>query len=341
MEGSRTARVAFAPGRVNLIGEHTDYNDGLALPMTIGLGIEATFAPSSGAELVVESDLGTAVIDPGKPRGAGIPPWASLAAELSRRLDAGGGAVRVRSELPVGAGLSSSAAFCVAFALALGAEPLPTAVARLCQEVEHATGAPVGLMDPLAVMSGVAGHALAIDFATLEVTPVAVSERAAFVIVDSGVPRTLGSSPYAERRAQCEAAAAVIGRPLGKARPRDLRALDDPVQRRRAAHVVSECERVREFTEAVSSGELERAGALMVASHASLRDDFEVSTPELDRLVEEACATEGVYGARLTGAGFGGCLIVLCRPGTALDLGVRRWSVAPSPGAWVREGPGA
>ncbi len=336
MNTALPGRVAFAPGRVNLIGEHTDYNDGLALPMAIGLGVEVSLTPSDGPGLVLESSLGTAQIGP----GAEVAPWASLAAELAGRLGAGAGVVRVRSELPIGAGLSSSAAFSVALALALGAEPLPLAIARLCQEAEHATGAPVGLMDPLTVMSGVAGHALAIDFATLGVTPVPVPSDAGFVVVDSGVPRTLGASPYAERRGQCEAAAAAIGRPLGRADPGDLQRIADPVQRRRAAHVVSECERVREFAEAVVGSDLERAGTLMVASHASLRDDFEVSTPELDRLVEEACATDGVYGARLTGAGFGGCLIVLCRPGTALNLGVRRWEVAPSPGARVRDDAG-
>jgi galactokinase len=336
VSSAQPGRISFAPGRVNLLGEHTDYNDGLALPMAIGLGVEVTYRPSPNPDLVVESELGTAIIHPRAGAEAGLPDWARLAAELAKRLDAGGGRVRVRSDLPIGAGLSSSAAFGVALALALGAEPLPLDVARLCQGAEHAIGAPVGLMDQLASMAGLAGHALEIDFATLRIAPVAIPAHAQFVIVDSGTPRSVESSPYEQRRAECEAAATVIG-PLGLAQVADLTLLDDPVERRRAAHVVAECERVRAFGEALASGDLAAAGTLMTASHHSLRDDFEVSTPVLDRLVEEAGSIDGVYGARLTGAGFGGCMIVLCRPGTTVVRDHRSWTVTPSPGAWVRD----
>jgi galactokinase len=188
-------------------------------------------------------------------------------------------------------------------------------------------------------MSGVAGHALEIDFSTLEIRPLAIPSHAGFVVIDSGVPRLLDSSPYAERRAECEAAGSSLGIALGHARASDLERLSDPIQRRRAAHVVHEDGRVRAFAEAMTRGDLERAGALMTASHRSLRDDFEVSTPALDRLVEEACALPGVYGARLTGAGFGGSVLVLCAPETDLRLGARTWRVSPSPGASVRELP--
>ncbi len=338
MHGTPIRRIAFAPGRVNLIGEHTDYNEGLALPMAIGLGVEVTYEATAEDVLILESDLGSATIHPDtSPEQDVVPPWARLAGQVARGVGHGGGRVRIRSDLPVGAGLSSSAAFGVALALALGAEPLPLDLARLCQRAEHAIGAPVGLMDPLVSMSGAAGHALEIDFSTLAIRPLPIPSNAGFVVIDSGGPRLLDSSPYAERRAECETAGSSLGLVLGHARPRDLERLSDPVQRRRATHVVSENGRVRAFAEAMAHGNLERAGALMTESHRSLRDDFEVSTPALDRLVEQAGALPGVYGARLTGAGFGGSVLVLCEPDAEVRLGVRTWHVSPSAGVWVRE----
>jgi galactokinase len=338
VHGTLIGRIAFAPGRVNLIGEHTDYNEGLAIPMAIGLGVEITYETSAEDVLILESDLGSATIHPGvSPEQDVVPPWARLAGQVVRSIGRCGGRARVVSDLPVGVGLSSSAAFGVALALALGAEPLPLEVARLCQRAEHAIGAPVGLMDPLVSMSGAAGHALEIDFSTLAIRPLPIPSDAGFVVIDSGEPRLLDSSPYAERRAECEAAASALGLVLGHARPSDLERLSDPVQRRRATHVVSENERVRAFAEAMARSDLERAGALMTESHWSLRDNFEVSTRVLDRLVVEACSLPGVYGARLTGAGFGGSVLVLCEPDAEVLLGVRTWRVSPSPGAWVRE----
>jgi galactokinase len=337
---NRTAigRIAFAPGRVNLIGEHTDYNEGLALPMAIALGVEVSYEAAAEDVLILESDLGSAAIHPGMSQEHNVvPPWARLAAQVAREIGPGGGRARVVSDLPVGVGLSSSAALGVALALALGAQPLPLEVARLCQRAEHAIGAPVGLMDPLVSMSGMAGHALEIDFSTLAIRPLAIPSTAGFVVIDSGVPRLLDSSPYAQRRAECEAAGSSLGLVLGHARPADLARLGDPVQRRRATHVATENGRVRAFAEAMAQGDLERAGALMTESHRSLRDDFEVSTPSLYRLVEQAGALPGVYGARLTGAGFGGSVLVLCEPGAEVRLGVRTWRVSPSAGAWVRE----
>jgi galactokinase len=330
-------RIAYAPGRVNLIGEHTDYNGGLALPMAIGLGVEVRYEPAEGRRLVVRSELGSAEISPPARSRASAPTWARLASALAEELSAPGGRLEVRSNLPVGVGLSSSAAFGVALALALGAEPLPLEVARLCQRAEHAIGSPVGLMDPLVSMSALAGHALRIDFSTLDTRPVPLATDVEFVVVDSGTPRLLDASPYATRRAECESAASVIGVPLGRATLEDVERIEDPVLRRRARHVVSEVERVDRFVDAMAAGDLAAAGSLMIASHRSLRDDFEVSTDALDRLVEDARVAPGVFGARLTGAGFGGCVVVMCRPGGAGSIGPRRWSASPSAGAWVRE----
>ncbi|HXR54171.1 MAG TPA: galactokinase family protein [Acidimicrobiales bacterium] len=340
MSGPSPGRLAYAPGRVNLIGDHTDYNDGLALPMAIDLGVEVGYAPGSGGTLVIRTDLDSARAEISTSSGASVgplPPWARLAAAVVEQVGVvRGGRAEVRSDLPAGAGLSSSAAFGVALSLALGAEPMPIEVARLCQRAERTIGVPVGLMDPLVSMAATAGHALLIDFATLATEPVALPDDVEVVIVDSGTSRSLDASPYATRRSECEAAAAALGGPLGRATPGDLDRISDPLLRRRATHVVSEVARVRAFVEALSNGDLLIAGSLMVESHRSLSDDFDVSTPALDRLVTALGKTPGVLGARLTGAGFGGCVVVLCRPGTELSLPNRLWRVRPSAGAWVR-----
>jgi galactokinase len=185
-------------------------------------------------------------------------------------------------------------------------------------------------MDQLASAAGVAGHALLIDCTSLDVTPIAVPNDADVVVVDSGERRALVSSAYTERRDQCEAAARLIG-PLRSATLEDVDHLEDDVLRRRARHVVTENARVIAFARALVDTDLATAGRVMAASHASLRDDFEVSTPGLDDLVARLDKTEGVYGARLTGAGFGGCIVALARPG-ALDEG---WHFRPAAGATV------
>ena len=333
--------TARAPGRVTVIGDHTDYNGGLSLPMAIELATEVTFTPRPGSFLVgIDSDQ-----FPGQPLEiplgdtAPVPSDALLAAGLLRlRPPPSGGSIRVTSTLPVGAGLSSSAAFSVALLLTLGHDGDPVGLARVCQEAERLAGTHVGLLDPLAISGGVAGHALHIDFETLETHQVAVPEDAAFVIVHSEAPRLLVDSPYATRRAECERAARALGRPLGRCTLGDLSELADPVLRRRARHVVTECARVREAEALLARCDLAGLGAVMTEGHHSLTADYRVSVSVVDELVEDLLARPGVHGARMTGGGFGGCVIALCEPGSpTLDPAAhaprRAWRVSPSPGA--------
>jgi galactokinase len=334
--------TARAPGRVTLIGDHTDYNEGVSLPMAIDLATEVTFTPRPDSFLVgIDSDqfphppleiaLGRAT--------APVPPEALLAAGLLRQWPPPtGGAVTVKSTLPVGAGLSSSAAFSVAFLLALGHPADPITLARGCQEAERLAGAHVGLLDPIAITAATPGHALHIDFASLETRPVAVPDEAAFVVVHSEAPRLLTESPYAQRRAECDTAANILGRPLGLCDLGDLSELADPVLRRRARHVVTECARVREVERLLGRRNLVGVGAVMTEGHRSLAGDYKVSVPAVDELVDDLLTQPGVYGARMTGGGFGGCVIALCAPESpALDPAVhaprRAWRVSPSPGA--------
>lgn len=325
---------AVAPGRVNLIGDHTDYMGGLVLPMAVQMSTVIT-ASRGGSRVELRSDQvpGAVTFDlpVADPRDV-EPAWGRYVAGVAAELSATEGMVgRVSSDLPVGSGLSSSAALEIATALALGDDSTPTELARRCQLAEQrATGVPCGIMDQLAIAAGIADHALMIDCSTLEVEPVPIPSGAQFWVVHSGQERQLAGSAYADRRAECERAAAIVG-PLPRAAASDIDSLEDPVQRARARHVRSECERVRRFAGALADEDLVAAGRLMVQSHESLRDDFEVSTTRLDELVEELCAVDGVYGARLTGAGFGGCVVALADPGVELP----GWQVHAVDGARV------
>jgi galactokinase len=329
------------PGRVNLIGDHTDYNQGLALPMAIGLGVTVEVVPGDDDLVTVTSDAypGPPVVLPLVPDSDALaslePSWARLvAAVIGLARPESGLSLRISSTLPRGSGLSSSAALSVAVAVALGVDGDPRVIAGLCRMAEHRIGVPVGLMDPLVCAGGRAGHALRIDFATGSTGDVALPSSAEIVVVDSGIRRDLRSSAYATRVAECEAAAAVVG-PLGLAGPDDLAGLRDPLLRRRARHVVSECARVDVVAGALARSDLVGAGAGMDASHRSLSQEFEVSTPELDQLVTSLRSRPGVFGARVTGAGFGGCIVVLAEPG-AIDpstMGGTSWRVEAVDGA--------
>lgn len=318
-----------APGRVNLIGDHTDYTGGLVLPMAIDRwtelrgrrGGDRVHLTSADEPEPVDLTLPLA----GEPRDV-RPAWgrfvAGVVAELAPTEGLEG---RLTTTIPVGAGLSSSAALGVAAALGLGHGGDAVALAQLVRRSEHrATGVPTGIMDQLCIASAVEGHATLIDCTTLEVTQVPIPEDVA-IVVRFVAHRTLDGSPYAERVAQCAAAAAIVG-PLATARPEDVEVLEDPVLRRRARHVVTENARVRRFAAALGTGDLATAGAVMVEGHRSLRDDYEVSTPAMDAAVEELLAVPGVHGARLTGGGFGGCVVALCERGTVVEDG---WHVRP------------
>jgi galactokinase len=309
--------------------------------MAIDLATEVTFTPRPGSFLVgIDSDQ-----FPGRPLeialgdAAPVAPEAALAAGLLRLCPPpSGGTVVVTSTLPVGAGLSSSAAFSVALLLALGHDGDHLGLARDAQEAERSAGAHVGLLDPLAIAAAEAGHAVLIDFGTLEMRQIAVPADAALVIVHSETPRLLTDTPYAERRSECERAAHVLGRPLGACEIGDLSALSDPVLRRRARHVITECARVREAERLLARGNLGGLGAVMTEGHRSLAGDFKVSLPDIDKLVEHLLVQPGVLGARLSGGGFGGCVIALCEPDSpALDPAShaprRAWRVSPAGGA--------
>lgn len=328
--------TAIAPGRVNLIGDHTDYTGGLVLPMAIHLATTIIGEPGgttvrlSSADEPVEAVVDLDVADPTTIE----PEWARYVAGVVRALRPGTGFTgKVSTTIPIGAGLSSSAAFEVALALALGFAGTPLQLAQLCQQAENqATGVPTGIMDQLASAAGRQGSALLIDCHALTVDPVALPDDVDIVVIHSGQPRTLAGSGYAERAAQCATAESIVG-PL---RLIDdvgaLLGIDDPVIRRRAAHVVTENGRVRQFVRALSDGDRVRCGQLMVASHASLRDQFEVSVPMVDQLVDGLVATPGVLGARMTGGGFGGCVVAMTEPGV---LEGRGWHVRPAAGAHV------
>ena len=330
--------TAFAPGRVNLIGDHTDYSGGWVLPMAIQFGTTVRIERGGDRVLLRSTDepdpveVSIATTDP----ASVTPEWgryvASVVAELRPPT---GGSGHVSTTLPIGAGLSSSAALEVAVALALGFEGDAVSLALTCQRAEQrASGVPCGVMDQLASAAGTVDHALLIDCEKIAVTPVPVPGDWEIVVVHSGQPRALAGSEYAARRAACEAAAGFIG-PLRDASLDQLDALADARLRRRARHVITENARVLEFAQALATADRRTAGRLMTESHASLRDDFEVSTAELDTLVEALLATPGVHGARLTGAGFGGCVVALADPGTP----VAGWRVRPSDGARVEVDP--
>ncbi|HVP75049.1 MAG TPA: galactokinase [Gaiellaceae bacterium] len=312
--------TAWAPGRVNLIGEHTDYSGGLVLPAAIQLGMSVTVDALSDAVALTSTKLG-----PGEPfaaDGSGTPVtgWARYGQAVAAEL-AGLGrpplglTARIDSTVPTGAGLSSSAALEVGIALALCAaadfelEPLQLALA--CQRAElRAVGVPCGILDQAACVLGRPGTAILLDCATLEYRPVHVPGEAALLVVDSAVERSLESSGYAQRRQELERALRLVGatRSTEVSLPQ-LQGLD-PLSARRLRHVVSENQRVLDFAAAFEARDLAGAGRLLLASHASLRDDYEVSTPELDLLVELA-SDAGAYGARLLGGGFGGTVIAL------------------------------
>jgi galactokinase len=331
------ALTVHAPGRVNLIGDHTDYNDGFALPVALDLGTQVT-ARSNDLGLLrafVPGHEDCAPVDDLDPRAG--PEWTRYVRGVASLLrdygcDCQGADLVIDSNLPIGAGLSSSASLELAVAVALSTLAGETldrrTLARLGQRVENEiVGVHSGIMDQLAVAYGRAGHALLIDCRSSNVTPVALPDDVRILVLDTAAPRTLHGSAYNTRRTECESALRALQRidptlrALRDATPALVDALEG-VARRRARHVISENGRVLDAAAALRAGAIDEFGRLMTESHMSLRDDYRVSSPELDTMVELALDTDGVLGARMTGAGFGGCAVAVvthAAAGTAAD----------------------
>lgn len=339
-----SALAVRAPGRVNLIGEHTDYNDGWVLPMAIDREIRVTYDRRAGSRVELTSggdriafDLADAAAGVTEIPRSGT--WADHAVGMAWSLAAAGLAPRglrgtLESDLPPGSGLSSSAALQLAIGWALLDEPQqvdPMILARCAQRAENEiVGVRSGIMDQAAIALARGGHALLLDCRSLDARHVAIPPGAAIVAIDSGASRALAATAYNQRRAECEAAVALLA-----ARDPAVRSLRDvdpsmladaasalpPTLLRRARHVVSENERVQRVVAAFEAGDLVAAGAALNASHDSLRDDYEVSSPALDALVAIARSVPGVHGTRLTGAGFGGCTVSLVEPDAVAALG--------------------
>ena len=326
------ALVVRAPGRVNLIGEHTDYNDGFVLPMAIDRAVWIALRPRDDRRVVGHSldldqvvDFSLADASPAgfeTHRGTG---WGEYLKGVAWALQEAGYTLQgwegvVAGDVPIGAGLSSSAAMEMAtaraFAATAGLAWDPVAMTKLGQRAENEwVGVNCGIMDQMISAAGVEGHALLIDCRSLDTQLVPLPQGTAVVVLDTATRRGLVDSAYNERRAQCEAAARFFGVPALRdvsvdqfqARAGEL----DDLTRRRACHVVTEDARTLQAVEAMRRGDAVQMGRLMNGSHASLRDDFEVSSEELNAMVTCALQQEGCYGARMTGAGFGGCAVAL------------------------------
>lgn len=331
--GSAPSGVWFAPGRVNLIGEHTDYNDGFVLPFALDRGVAAAAALSDDGWVdLVSQQTGSvrfAVEGLGRTRPDLGYADAALWAAADASIEIPGLKVYVASTLPVGAGLSSSSAFICALLVAVndlsghGLTPSDLAVTARRAETEG-VGVPIGVMDPMVSMLSRVGHALLIDCQSLEyenvpveaTTPGADTE---ILIVDTRTERTLAAGEYAARRRACEEAASVLGvaslRDVSMSQLEDMSSELDAVSMRRARHVVTENARVLQAVDRLREGDITGLGKLLNDSHRSLAEDFEVSAIALD-LAVEVCRQKGAYGARLTGAGFGGCVIGLFPAGS-------------------------
>ena len=320
-----------APGRVNLIGEHTDYNDGFVLPLAIDRAVWIALRPAPDGQVRLYSldfdaegsfDLG---VEAPRQGGVGAGHWIEYVKGVAWALKEAGYPLRgwqgaIAGDVPMGAGLASSAALEMAAARSfahVGDLPWdPPSMARLGQRAENRwVGVNCGIMDQMISASGRRDHALLLDCRSLVGELVPLPKGTAVLVLDTGTRRGLVDSAYNERRAQCEAAAAFFAVPALRDVDADLFAarmgeLDDTT-RRRARHVVGENARTEAAARVMAAGDARVLGALMDASHASLRDDFEVSSPALDTMVECARSGSGCYGARMTGAGFGGCAVAL------------------------------
>ena len=328
------ALVARAPGRVNLIGEHTDYNDGFTMPMALPFDTVVVLSSDGDADdgvVTIDSGgFGTVSLDPA------VDPTSAYAGESWARhlagavwllrslgVPAGGWRATIDTDIPTGASLSSSAALEVAVIRALlaraGLEWAPVEVARLGQRIENEiVGLPSGIMDQFISAGAVAGHASLMDCRALTLTPAPLPAGAVVAVMDTGTRRVLAEVAYGERRESCERAAAELGvAALRDATLDQVAGVSDEVDRRRAHHVVAENARTLAAAEAMRAGDLAELGRLMSASHVSLRDDYEVSGPGLDAIVDVAADAPGCLGAWMTGGGFAGGAVALVETAAA------------------------
>jgi len=326
--GGRPEAVINAPGRVNLIGEHTDYSEGFVMPMAINRGISIAASPRQDSRLRVfsidfDEMLDVRLDDLQK----SSPGWQEYIKGVAWVMQRGGQSLCgwdgvMAGDVPIGAGLSSSAAVEIASAFAFNLftdiQKSRVELASAAQKAERVwVGVQVGIMDQLISAVGKKGHAVRIDCRTLEYKYVQIPREARFVVLDTGTRRELSNSAYNERREECEQAAQVLGvNTLRDATLIMLTVLQNEMNAivyKRARHVISENKRVHDFAAAMRDTDFARMGALLNQSHASLRDDFEVSSTELDLIVEIALRQPGCFGARMTGAGFGGCALALIK----------------------------
>jgi galactokinase len=327
-------RIFRAPGRVNLIGEHTDYNDGFVMPAAIGFSTWVAASKREDRIIRTHSEQFDETVELSLDALSGPPRkhWSDFIRGVAAVLQANGyklnGAnLLIQGQVPVGAGLSSSASLEVATALALlsssHSDYAPLDLTKICQRAEHEyVGTRCGIMDQFVAVFGRAGHALLLDCRSLNYEVLPISNDIRLLICNSMVKHELAAGEYNRRRADCETGVRLMRERLPNiAALRDVlldelegnrNALPDVVYRR-CRHVISENQRVLAAAESLKSGDLQQFGRLMYESHRSLRDDYEVSCRELDLLVEIASACDGVYGARMTGGGFGGCTIALVR----------------------------
>ena len=325
--------IVAAPGRVNIIGEHTDYNDGFVLPMAIDRYAVMAADRSTDGSIQIQDATGVepTLIDLSAPVRPGLPKWGNyprgvIAGCLARGLNPGGLDVLLDSNVPLGGGLSSSAALEVCTATLIvavtGKKINPVEKALLCQRAEHEfAGVPCGIMDQFISVMGRENHLLLLDCRSCETELVPMTDPSVvFLIINTNVKHELGSGEYAKRRAECETAAKILG--MDSLRDATISALEsaknkmDDVLFRRTRHVIGEIERTVQAAKEIRAAHWPGAGQLMYASHASLRDDYEVSCRELDAVVEIAKTIGnkgGIYGCRMTGGGFGGCCVALVK----------------------------
>jgi galactokinase len=311
-----TPRIFRAPGRVNLIGEHTDYNDGFVMPVAIHLSTWVAIGPEPDGKFVVHSENFAQTAELGRTDVVWSRYVFGVVSVLERRGYRSGGAnLLIYSDLPIGAGLSSSAALEVAVGCALlrmsETELDLSDLAQACQRAEHEfAGVRCGIMDQMIACRGRAQHALMLDTRSLEYELLPLPGNVKVIVCNTMVKHNLAAGEYNNRRSECESAVRALGRSLRDVTLPDLGNLPEKIYRR-ARHVVTENARVHSAATALKSNDLDEFGRLMHESHRSLRDDYEVSCRELDVMVEIASSLDGVYGARMTGGGFGGCTVNL------------------------------